>query len=55
MVAEVSTEDVKWRCTACGDEMPIKFIKTHPLLCFLIERLMAHRVEQLMVEIEEQP
>ena len=42
-----------WHCEACGDVMPAKYRRTHPVLCELATRLIAPRVEQLVEEIEE--
>ncbi|HEU4544482.1 MAG TPA: hypothetical protein VFR23_25350 [Jiangellaceae bacterium] len=42
-----------WHCEACGDDMPAKYQRSHPVLCELISRLIAPRIERLVEEIEE--
>jgi hypothetical protein len=42
-----------WRCGACGDVMPAKYRRSHPVLCELATRLMAPRIELLIEEIKE--
>lgn len=40
-----------WHCYECGDDMPAKYQRTHPVLCLLAARLAARKVELLLVEV----
>src|SRR5690606_28291105 len=44
---------VLWRCRECGDVMPAKYQRTHPVLCAVASALCAEDVERAIQHFTE--